>query len=395
MRVEVPAEDRFSRLRLLSWWEQDKIASTKVLVIGAGALGNEILKNLALLGFERIVVVDMDTIENSNLSRMVLYSAEDIGKGKAAVAAAATKRILPSADPVSINANVVQSLGLGVFHWADVILAGLDNREARLFINRAAWKVNRPWVDGAIEGLNGVARVFIPGKPPCYECTLGETDWQILEKRMSCNMLTRAEMEEGKVPTTPTLASIIGGIQVQEAIKLIHGLNTLAGSAFVFEGLNHSSYKLDYTENPDCMSHHSLSKIVELPEASCDLTLDNLLERARRELGPNTVIEFSRDVIERLTCYGCRTSEDTFVPVGSVKFAEGKCPRCGDMRTVETVHSYDGSSVSLGTRRLDRLGLPLYDLFIARNEEREIGFLVAGDHAQVLESQATMKVATR
>ncbi len=73
--------------------------------------------------------------------------------------------------------------------WSDLIIAGLDNREARLWINRAAWKTNRPWVDGAIEGINGVARVFVPGSPPCYECTLGETDWALLERRMSCNLL--------------------------------------------------------------------------------------------------------------------------------------------------------------------------------------------------------------
>jgi molybdopterin/thiamine biosynthesis adenylyltransferase len=65
-------EDRFSRFRLIPWWDQTKLQSARVLVIGAGALGNEILKNLMLLGFERIVVVDLDKIEESNLSRTIL-----------------------------------------------------------------------------------------------------------------------------------------------------------------------------------------------------------------------------------------------------------------------------------------------------------------------------------
>jgi adenylyltransferase/sulfurtransferase len=96
-------------------------------------------------------------------------------------------------------ANVVHGCGLGLFEWSDVIVAGLDNREARLWINRSAWKMNRPWIDGAIEGINGVARVFLPGIAPCYECTLGEVDWALLQKRMSCNLLVLEQTVEGKV----------------------------------------------------------------------------------------------------------------------------------------------------------------------------------------------------
>ena len=381
----VPADnDRFSRFRLIGWWDQEKLRSARVLVIGAGALGNEILKNLALLGFANIVVVDLDSIEASNLSRSILYRASDVGRHKADVAADAYRNIFPEAHVHSITADVVHGLGLGLFAWADVVLAGLDNREARLWINRACWKMNKPWIDGAIEGINGVARLFMPGQPPCYECTLGETDWAILNKRMSCNLLALESDTEGKVATTPTISSIIGGLQVQEAVKLLHGLPVLAGKGFIFEGLNHTSYKVEYTENADCMSHYTFSEVMRLNEASHDLTLAQLLARARRELGSQeAILEFSRDVIHKLVCPGCGEEEELFAAVGTVPYAQGKCSRDGQMRAVVTAHGYSGTE-TFGDRTLDQLGLPLFDVFTARSAEREIAYLIAGDEKQVM-----------
>jgi molybdopterin/thiamine biosynthesis adenylyltransferase len=377
-------EDRYSRLGLIPWWDQKKIRESKVLVIGAGALGNEILKNLGLLGFREIVVMDLDRIEESNLSRTVLFRSENVGEFKASVAARSVEAISSESNVRALVGNVMQDCGLGLFLWCDVILAGLDNREARLWINRCAWKVNRPWIDGAIEGINGVARVFVAGAAPCYECTLGETDWKLLERRMSCNLLTRESNVEGKVPTTPTISSIIAGIQVQEAVKLIHGLPTLAGHGFVFEGLNHSSYRVEYTANADCMSHYTLERITDCPERASQLTLADLWERGKRDLGAQEVtIEFSRDVVHKLVCAECRSQEERFATVGSIAFEEGKCPKDGQMRTVVAIHSYSGSE-AYGARTLDQLGLPLFDIFTARSGEREIGYLIAGDREEIL-----------
>jgi molybdopterin/thiamine biosynthesis adenylyltransferase len=378
------AEDRYSRLRLIPWWDQDRIRAARVLVIGAGALGNEILKNLALLGFLHVVVVDLDQIELSNLSRAILFRSTDVGRSKADTVADAYRALLPEATVQPLTANVMQDCGLGLFAWADLILAGLDNREARLWINRAAWKTNRPWIDGAIEGINGVARVFLPGSAPCYECTLGETDWAILDRRMSCNLLLHEATSEGRVPTTPTISSIIGGIQVQEAVKLLHGMPTLASKGYIFEGLHHTSYVVDYTENPECLSHYVLDKIVEIREASNALTLEQLLQRAAGDLNSDEVVlEFSRDIIHKLVCPQCAAAEECFVPVGAIRYHQGRCPNDGHMRVVQTLSGYRGEP-ELGLRRLDQLGLPRFDIFTARSQEAEISYCIAGDSEAVL-----------
>jgi adenylyltransferase/sulfurtransferase len=205
---------------------------------------------------------------------------------------------------------------------------------------------------------------------------------------MSCNLLALERDSEGKVATTPTMASIVAGLEVQEAVKLLHGLPSLAGHAFIFEGLNHTSYKVEYTENDSCMSHHTLDQIVALPQNSGSLTLDHLFARAQQELDTKEVtLEFSRDVVHKLACSGCGGEEELFAAVGTVPYGRGRCPSCGRMRSVTTAHGYTGSE-AFGKRPLDQLGLPLFDVFTARSAERELAFLVAGDDEAVLGEMA-------
>jgi adenylyltransferase/sulfurtransferase len=161
---------------------------------------------------------------------------------------------------------------------------------------------------------------------------------------------------------------------------------TLSGSGFVFEGLNHSSYRVEYTENPDCMSHYTLTDIVALPERSADLTLQQLWRRAAEDLASGkAVIEFSRDVIHKLTCPSCGEEQELFTPAGSVSYEAGRCPKDGQMRVVRAIHGYDGTQ-SFGSRKLAELGLPPFDIFTARAGDREVGYLLNGDAETVLGS---------
>lgn len=376
-------EGRFSRFGLIEWWDQKRLLDAKILVVGAGALGNEILKNLALLGVGNILIVDMDIIEESNLSRSILFRKSDIGLSKAVVAAERTREIYPECNINSVTGNIMYDVGLGVFGWADVIIGALDNREARLWINRAAWKMNRPWVDGAIEGINGVARVFLPGTPPCYECTLGEIDWTILEKRMSCNLLTHEQMQLGKIPTTPTTSSIIAGIQVQEVLKILHGLPILAGKGFIFEGMNHTSYIINYTAQSECYSHETYKNLQKVQLQSLTTTLKDLYNYAKKELPENEItLEFSREIIYKLRCPDCKTETDILKCVGTLSSKKGICPKDGKMKEVVTIHNYTGKE-PFGEKTINEIGLPDYDIFIARSQNHQLQLLIEGDHDRI------------
>src|SRR5262249_42753272 len=155
----------------------------------------------------------------------------------------------------------------------------------------------KPWIDGAIERLDGVARVFDPATGPCYECTMSDVDWKMLEARRSCALLSRQELEEGKVPTTPTTAAVIAGIQRQEAVKFLHGLETLSGQGFVFDGMRHESYLVTYTRKEDCPAHDAFEPIEPLGWRVAETLVAQFLDRVRTDLGPEAVIETNQDLL--------------------------------------------------------------------------------------------------
>ncbi|HEX8325570.1 MAG TPA: ThiF family adenylyltransferase [Tepidisphaeraceae bacterium] len=380
-------DGRFDRFKLIGWWDQRRLADAKVLVIGAGALGNEIIKNLALLGVGHVVIADKDTIENSNLSRSVLYRADDTGQPKATVAAAAARELYPDIKVIGLNVDVVHDLGTGVFRWADVIIGGLDNREARLAINRQCWRVGRPWVDGAIEVIQGVARVFTPDaeqKNACYECTMSDRDWKLLAHRRSCNLLTRAQMEGGRTPTTPTIGSIIAGVQVQEALKLLHGLPTLVGKAFVFAGDTADSYTVEYQRKTDCQSHDTLLQVVELETGVRDTTALDLLRMSRQTLGPDAVLDLGRDVARQIVCHACRHTRDVYRSLAALRVTDATCVACGQSGCeVVTFNTVSGDEDYAG-RTLAELGVPAMDIVTARTAENAIGYELHGDASGLL-----------
>lgn len=352
-------EDRYGRLKLIPWWDQERLKNATIMVVGAGAIGNELIKNLALLGIGRILIYDMDDIENTNLTRSVLYRARDVGRYKAEVAAERAHEMNPDVKAKAFVANIIDDVGLGVFRRMDVVLGGLDNREARLSINQSCYKVNKPWVDGAIEVLNGFARVFVPGQGACYECTMTETDWMLINKRKSCALLTHEQMASGKIPTTPTSSAVIAGIQVQEMLKLLHAdrnLPTLAGKGYVFNGLTHDSYVVEYQCKEDCMSHDTYETIVEKPWSVHSITLGDMLAQIRGELGEKAVVDFDRDIATRATC-SCGAHKDIFTPVHKLKGAMLACPDCGAQMTFDSIHSLKGTEDFLDKTPYD-IGIP-------------------------------------
>ncbi len=383
LQIPNPKEDRLATFQLISWWEREKVENASVLVVGAGALGNEVIKNLVLMGIGRIYIIDFDTIEMANLSRSILYRETDTGREKAEVAAAQAKDINPNVRVQYLNGDVITGLGLGIFRRMDVVIGCLDNREARLAVNRFCYWMNIPWVDGAIQEFLGLVRVFVPGQGACFECTLTEQARRDLSMRYSCPLLARENVLLGKVPTTPTVASIIGAMQAQEALKLIHGLPVEAGKVIRYNGMTNEMYTSSYQPREDCESHWIYGDVTELPAKASQTTLADMLQIARTDLGPDAVLELDQELILSLTCSSCHTTENILKPISQVSFQGAHCAVCGTLREIEMAHLISGDETFLN-RTLASVGVPPLHILRANNGVEYRFYELSGDLDEAL-----------
>ncbi len=370
--------DRSGTFQLISWWEKEKVEKARVMVVGAGALGNEVVKNLALMGVGYILIVDFDTVEMANLSRSVLFRESDSSRNKSEVAAARAKEINPDVHVQYLHGDISNQVGLGIFRRMDVIIGCLDNREARLAVNRFAYWVNKPWVDGAIQELYGLVRVFVPGQGACFECSLTEQARRDLAVRYSCPLLARENVLLGKVPTTPTIASIIGAMQAQEALKLIHGMPVEAGKVTHFNGLTNVMHTSAYTAREDCESHWNYGEITELPLSAGTTSLSEFARVVKTDLGPDTLIELDQELILSLTCPQCGSHEEVVKPMSQVGFKAAHCPTCGILREIEMTHTITGDE-PFAHLSLLAVGIPPLHIIRAYNASEYRFYELTGD----------------
>ena len=279
---------------LLSWFKKDKVKNARVLVAGAGALGNEVVKNLALFGVGHIYVCDFDQIEISNLTRSVLFREEDAYNHayKVEIVAKRAKEINPQIEVTPIVGNLFSEVGFGLYNAVDVVIGCLDSRIARYQLNRLSMRAGKIWIDGSIENLTGVVKVYTPGVS-CYECGLSREEFNNIMLRTGCADVVRTQTSAGRVATTPISASIIGAMQVQEAMKVIHTeesqpvpFKTLSGKMWRFEGMTNAVnvYKYASWKN-NCPAHERWDDIVKGENLSANMSVAQILEGLKNLLG--------------------------------------------------------------------------------------------------------------
>jgi adenylyltransferase/sulfurtransferase len=205
--------DRFSRqvmLEEIGYNGQLKLKNAKVCIVGTGGLGNPITSRLAAMGVGTLRIVDRDVIELSNLHRQTMFDEDDVGQVKVEVAEKKLQKLNPDCKIEALAVSVNDYTALEVVEGCDVVIDALDSVNARYALNKACVKFEIPFVTGAAVGVSGQAFTVLPKQSACYFCMFPELDEDTMP---TCSI-------EG---VHPSILSIVGGIEVAEAVKIIIG----------------------------------------------------------------------------------------------------------------------------------------------------------------------------
>ncbi len=246
--------DRWDRSRRVGWLDVDSVLRSHCLVVGAGALGNETVKNLVLSGVGKVTLVDMDHVELSNLNRCLFFSDVDASGrvAKAGVVAQGAMRLSPHCEILPLVSRIEDTdLEWGMF---DVVFGCLDNIKARLHLNSYSRHHGIPYVDAGTDGSRGKLQVVLR-EGPCLQCSMNRSHYQVLERRFSCTGEDFSYYEPpmaAEVTTTATMAAM----QVKEGLKIISNKEDgCIRDVMFYDALRNETLVLELEIDEDCPNH--------------------------------------------------------------------------------------------------------------------------------------------
>jgi molybdopterin/thiamine biosynthesis adenylyltransferase len=253
--------ERFERSARIAWIDLPKVQAFRVLVVGAGALGNEAVKDLALSGFRRFTLVDPDRVVMTNLNRCIFFTPGDAA-GKELKVNAVRRGVL-ALDPevqVETHADRIENLPESVFAEHDLVVGCVDNVAARVHTNANAFYHGRPYIDGGTLGMVGKVQVVLPPASACLQCGMNKTHMAEVARRYSCTGggMTFVEAAQAAEITT---TSIVAAVQAREAVKVASGrADRTIDNLWYYDGLRASAEVLRVARNPRCPVHTPAEK---------------------------------------------------------------------------------------------------------------------------------------
>ncbi len=387
------AEDRYERLDG-TFLDRHVLRETLVVVGGAGALGNEIVKNLSMLGVGRILIADFDTIELHNVTRSVLLCIGDLeaamahGTPKAEFVAASARHLNPDVRAVPYVGDIA-SLGVGVFQRANLVFSAFDNMRARYLLQMRAAEAGKVMVDGGLgndakDVLAGEVTMYDAGRGPCYGCRLTPATREALTADLlgggpdGCGARAVQIEAAGGAPSTPMMASVVAATQVVQGLKYLmdaRGFQAPPGVAARFDlSARPKLDSLRLRRHPACPLHGYRPRPadVQLPGRSDRTTLDELWRAAAEQLGGETVLQLPLALVSAIGCTSCGHQEQRWQAL--VNATREPCPACGS-RARESAdvptYAYAPDSEVDGRDTVRDLGFPWLEAYEALRHDED------------------------
>ncbi|MCL5227406.1 HesA/MoeB/ThiF family protein [Pseudomonas nunensis] len=221
------SSDRYQRHSLIDWFSQEDVKAATFAIVGCGAVGNEVAKNLALLGVGNVDLYDFDTIELHNLTRSVLFREGDVGSFKAEVAAARIEELDPNINVGFFLGDFWDEMSLDRAASYSCIICCVDNFEARIRLNQLCLIAKTNLINTGIDSRFCQVEVFpfaSTTRVACYECNLPNSAYERMQARYSCGWLKKISFVEKKIPTTIITSSLTGALAVSNALDMTRGV---------------------------------------------------------------------------------------------------------------------------------------------------------------------------
>jgi len=246
--------ERYLRQQDVDGLGVERLQSMHVSVVGAGAVGNEVVKNLVLMGVGAIDVHDFDHVEIHNLTRSIFLREADVGAGKADALVARAAEIDPNVRLRAIEGDVWRTLRLADLARRDVLICAVDNLEARMRLSQLCLLAGVDMVNAGIDSRHASVEVFrfsAPAACACFECHLPDSAYRKVAERYSCGWLRRAMLAEDRIATTAITASVAGALAVQAALRVGDAAGT-ASQRVLLDTRTGTSTVAALSPNPDC-----------------------------------------------------------------------------------------------------------------------------------------------
>lgn len=294
---------------ILAGYDPACLQTGKVLVVGLGALGQNLVQNLALVGVGQLMLVDFDVFEGHNATRSPFHPTHSevtrLGNGKAVVVAhrAAQVNTAPEAG-VFYSGLPIQLLGDGALSWADIVVAAVDSMNARAWLSERCRLLARPMVEGGFSGPDFNLSAFAPTKGAvCYRCGRPGR-----ESSISCTAYALAAEQARIIPAIQTSAAVLGGYQAEQVVQLLHGRLDRLGYRSYGNVRRETLQVAQLTAASRCPGIHLPEPVIgTIRGLSADATLRDLVTAVTDQFGGGR-IDLAEHAIATLSCTRCLTA---------------------------------------------------------------------------------------